>query len=205
MWDMNAFNVSGALNIFRVLAKPSLCLPQATISTFNDLPIPLNKAFAKYGNVDIKVVVLDKDDCFAVPHTNEIYKPYEEHFSRLRQHYPGARLLIVSNTAGAASVDPSRSQAESLSTSTGVHVLQHRHKKPGCSAEIMDYLRSQKETINVRPEQVAVVGDRLMTDAVMANVMGAYGVWVKDGVVSRDRKSVWDCAVVRSSSSEITV
>lgn len=75
--DMNAFNVSATLNIFRLIAKPSLCLPHATISTFNQLPIPLNSAFGKYKNVDIRAVVLDKDNCFAVPHSNNVYEPYE--------------------------------------------------------------------------------------------------------------------------------
>lgn len=80
--DMNAFNVSATLNLFRLVAKPSLCLPHSTISTFNQLPIPLNATFAKYENdgkkkVDIRAVVLDKDNCFAVPHENEVYKPYE--------------------------------------------------------------------------------------------------------------------------------
>lgn len=75
--DMNAFNVSATLNIFRLIAKPSLCLPHATIATFNQLPIPLSNAFNKYGKADIRAVVLDKDNCFAVPHANEVYKPYE--------------------------------------------------------------------------------------------------------------------------------
>lgn len=75
--DMNAFNVSATLNLFRLIAKPSLCLPHATVSTFNQLPIPLNKAFDKYKNVDIRAVVLDKDNCFAIPHSNDVHKPYE--------------------------------------------------------------------------------------------------------------------------------
>ncbi len=75
-WDMNTLNISGTLNVFRVLVRPALCLPHATVSTFNDLPVPLNKALGKYGKIDIKAVVLDKDDCFAKPHENEIYKPY---------------------------------------------------------------------------------------------------------------------------------
>jgi phosphatidylglycerophosphatase GEP4 len=74
---MNAFNVSATLNIFRLIARPSLCLPHATVSTFNQLPVPFNKAFEKYNNVDIKAVVLDKDNCFAIPHSNEVHKPYE--------------------------------------------------------------------------------------------------------------------------------
>ena len=75
--DMNTFNVSATLNVFRLITKPTLCLPHATISTFNHLPIPLNKAFGKYKNVDIRAVVLDKDNCFAYPNSNDIHKPYK--------------------------------------------------------------------------------------------------------------------------------
>jgi phosphatidylglycerophosphatase GEP4 len=76
-------NISGTLNVFRLLRDPTLCLPQHTVSTFNHLPIPLSKAFprkegAKDGkDVDIQAVILDKDNCFAVPHKNEIHPPYE--------------------------------------------------------------------------------------------------------------------------------
>lgn len=31
--------------------------------------------------------------------------------------------------------------------------------------------------------QIAVVGDRLFTDVMMANMMGSYGFWIKEGVV----------------------
>jgi len=72
-------NISGTLNVFRLLRDPTLCLPQHTVSTFNHLPIPLSKAFPrKYGakDVDIQAVILDKDNCFAAPHTNEVHEPY---------------------------------------------------------------------------------------------------------------------------------
>lgn len=75
-------NISGTLNVFRLLRDPTLCLPQHTVSTFNHLPIPLSRAFPrKEGSnggkdVDIQAVILDKDNCFAVPHTDEIYEPY---------------------------------------------------------------------------------------------------------------------------------
>jgi len=70
-------NLSGALNVFKLLTKPSLCLPHATVSTFNDLPVPFERAFDKHGKkVEIKAVVLDKDDCFAYPETNQIHPPY---------------------------------------------------------------------------------------------------------------------------------
>lgn len=72
-------NLSASLNVFKLIAKPSLCLPHATVLTFNDLPIPLNKVFSSNGEkkVDIKAVVLDKDDCFAIPDQNDIYDDYK--------------------------------------------------------------------------------------------------------------------------------
>lgn len=73
-------NLSGTANVFRLIFSPALCLPHHTCSTFNHLPIPLSKAFANPNgeqNVDIRAVILDKDNCFAVPHSLEVYKPYE--------------------------------------------------------------------------------------------------------------------------------
>jgi hypothetical protein len=83
LWDMGSLNIHGSLNVFRVLARPGLCLPHASISTFNDLPVPLNQAFARHGGenggrqIDIKAVVLDKDDCFANPGENEVLEGYK--------------------------------------------------------------------------------------------------------------------------------
>lgn len=75
-------NVPAILGVFRVVRDPSLCLPHATVNTFDQLPIPLSKAFSAYtrrdtGKLpDIKAVVLDKDNCFAMPHTNTVFPAY---------------------------------------------------------------------------------------------------------------------------------
>lgn len=72
-------NLSGTLNVFRLLRDPALCLPHHTVSTFNHLPIPLSRAFTRPDGkaVDIRAVVLDKDNCFAVPHANEVHPEYK--------------------------------------------------------------------------------------------------------------------------------
>lgn len=86
-------NLSASLNIFKLLANPSLCLPHAAISTFKDLPIPLDSAFQrKGGEVNVKAVVLDKDDCFAVPETNEVHKPYQVLFQSVGCNHWGFQL-----------------------------------------------------------------------------------------------------------------
>ncbi|KAL8376456.1 hypothetical protein RB595_007512 [Gaeumannomyces hyphopodioides] len=186
-------NLSASVNIFKLIFNPALCLPHATVGTFNDLPLPLGRAFKRKDGsaVDIKAVVLDKDDCFAVPETNEVYPDYKEKFAALRAAYPGRRLLIVSNTAGALSYDRDKRLAADLEKATGVTVLPHQAKKPGCGDEIMTYFKGHPETGVVSPNQIAVVGDRLSTDMMLANMMGGWGVWVKNGVVPLSNKSVF--------------
>lgn len=74
-------NLSASLNIFKLISNPSLCLPHATIATFKDLPIPLDSAFQGRGEkIEIKAVVLDKDDCFAVPETNVVHDAYKVYY-----------------------------------------------------------------------------------------------------------------------------
>jgi HAD superfamily phosphatase (TIGR01668 family) len=77
-----------------------------------------------------------------------------------------------------------------VTANTGVPVLQHSTKKPGCGAEIMAYFRAQKGLEDLKPSEVVIVGDRLTTDVVMANRMGAYSIWVKDGVRGWEGKSL---------------
>lgn len=113
----------------------------------------------------------------------QVLTQLQETFARLKAEYPGKKLLIVSNSSGTSSLDPTLSKAALLTTNTGLPVLAHSTKKPGCGNEIMEYFLKHPETGVTKPSQVAVVGDRLTTDVVMANLMGTYGVWVRDGVL----------------------
>ncbi|KAK5993591.1 Genetic interactor of prohibitins 4 [Cladobotryum mycophilum] len=186
------FNFYGSLSVTRLAFKPGLCFPHHTVPTFNDLPIPLDKGLQKDGRrVNIKAVVLDKDDCFAYPDAKEVYGPYKQHFEKLKEAYPGRRLLVVSNTAGATTWDKDLKQAAEVEKSTGVFVLPHSVKKPGCGSEIMAYFKQHPEIGVTDPAQIAVVGDRLMTDMMLANMMGAWGFWIKDGVVPLQQKSIF--------------
>ncbi|KAI9678590.1 MAG: hypothetical protein M1817_005647 [Caeruleum heppii] len=180
-------NFSATFSVFKLLRDPSLCLPHSTIATFQQLPVPLSTAFGRHG-VDIRAVVVDKDNCFAVPKQNVIYKPYTDKFRELREAYPGARLLIVSNSAGSHH-DFNEHEAAVLEANTGVEVLRHEVKKPGTHPSIWRHFQQHPETGVTRPSQIAVVGDRLFTDVMMANMMGSWAVWVRKGVV--DEKSLF--------------
>lgn len=90
--------------------------------------------------------------------------------------------MIVSNSAGTAD-DPGGKEASLLEAATGVTVLRHTTKKPGCGAQVLDHFRNAPDSNVTLPSQIAIVGDRLFTDVLMANMMGSWGVWVRDGVV----------------------
>ncbi|MCJ1476711.1 hypothetical protein MMC13_005379 [Lambiella insularis] len=178
-------NISATLNVFRLITNPALCLPHSTISNFNQLPTPISHAFLvgeKGQKPDIRAVVLDKDNCFARPKESVVYEAYEAKFQALKRAYPGTKLLIVSNSAG-TNDDAGHEHANLLEKNTGVSVLRHSTKKPGCGTEVLSYFRDRPETGVTRPSQIAIVGDRLFTDVVMANMMGSWGIWVRDGVV----------------------
>lgn len=114
----------------------------------------------------------------------------QDHFEKLKAAYPGRKLLIVSNTAGATSFDGKLSLAAELEEATGLPVLPHSSKKPGCGSEIMEYFKKHPETGVSHPSQIAIVGDRLSTDIMMANLMGSWGFWIRDGVVHPSQKSM---------------
>jgi len=103
----------------------------------------------------------------------------------LRNAYPGPRLLIVSNSAG-TNDDIDGKEAKLLEDATGVEVLRHSTKKPGCGAQVLEHFRKRPGVGVTKPSQIAVVGDRLFTDVTMASQMGAWSIWVRDGIVVND-------------------
>jgi len=176
---MKGGNLSATFNILKLIYDPTLCLPHTVIPTFAHLQIPLEFPGQRS---EIRAVILDKDNCFAENDALEVHKPYEAKFEALRKAYPGNRLLIVSNTSGTPD-DVDNKEAFQLSKNiSDVAVLRHSVKKPGCKDEILEYLRSCPDVRLESPSQIAVIGDRLFTDIMMANMMGAWGVWIKDGV-----------------------
>jgi len=191
---MTWLNLPGTLSFFRLFKDPSLCLPHHTVSTFNSLPIPLSKAYAPGDSKDkhdIRAVVLDKDNCFAIPHANDVYAGYKDKFAQLKAAYPGSKLLIVSNTAGTSS-DKEFAETAMLERNTGVTVLRHATKKPGCHTDIMEFFRKSDAGVT-EPSQVAIVGDRLLTDVMMANMMGSHGFYIRDGVKEAGIVPSWVC------------
>ena len=68
-------NVPALLGLLKVARRPSLCLPHLQVPTFAELPNQLDGGL-RIGSeklASIRAVVLDKDNCFAVPNTDEVH------------------------------------------------------------------------------------------------------------------------------------
>ncbi|KAJ5540795.1 hypothetical protein N7494_005871 [Penicillium frequentans] len=93
-------------------------------------------------------------------------------------------ILIVSNRAGShPNYDSEVQSLESQLAHLKIPVFRlpaGTEKKPFCSDEVVQWFR-EREVIS-SPSEIAVVGDRLGTDVIMAGLMGSWSVWCKEGV-----------------------
>ena len=119
------FNISATINVSRLLFNPALCLPHATVRSFDQLTFPLPVP------AKIRGVVLDKDNCFAQDQDDKVWPKYLETWQKLKEAFPKDHLLRVSNSAG-SNDDIKLAQAAPLEANTGVTVFEHLTKTPGC-------------------------------------------------------------------------
>ncbi|KAL1857364.1 hypothetical protein Plec18170_003488 [Paecilomyces lecythidis] len=204
--SIQAFNL--AVSTF--LKTPSHLLPNLTIPTFIQLPeqlgphvYPSQQQPSSSGSTRppplIRALVIDKDNTLCPPKTTLFPKPYLDKLHSLRTSptSPFNRdkspdsILIVSNRAGSSAAHEAEAQdLESTLSDLRIPVFRlpvGSRKKPFCGAEVLAWFRERG--VVERADEIAVVGDRIGTDVLMAVGMGAWSVWCKDGVtegVGRD-------------------
>ncbi|KAJ2816480.1 hypothetical protein GGI24_005711, partial [Coemansia furcata] len=122
----------------------------------------------------IKYLVFDKDNCLTAPYATEIHSEFQHAWSQCISVFTRSNILIVSNSAGTSD----STSAHEVEVALGVPVLRHRIKKPGCGQEILDAL-------GAKPSEIAVVGDRLATDIVLANTNGMLAIWTRDIITEK--------------------
>lgn len=179
-------NFSSIGNIPRIIINPRLLQPTLTYQNFNEINFELLKK-----EYNVKYIVLDKDNCISADKAPRVYPGYLHHNWKdgLLQNFDLNQILIVSNSMG-SSDDPNYLQVdefqqnyqEDTKTNVVLPILKHNHKKPGCHQHIIHHFQSIHGLGNVKNEEIAVIGDRLFTDILMANQMGSIGVYLQQGV-----------------------
>ncbi len=176
------------LTVSYILHDPSSVLPHATIPTLLSLPLPLGPSLVGPREPNpplIRALVLDKDNTLCPPKTALVHPTYVAKLEKIRSSYEFAHnansVLIVSNTAGSSASTAHETEAQALELELGIPVLRQKEgsKKPLCSAEVLAFFREKGVTDN--PAEIAVVGDRLATDVLLAREMGSWSVWCRNG------------------------
>ncbi|EEQ32388.1 conserved hypothetical protein [Microsporum canis CBS 113480] len=202
--NISAFNVTATA----LLRNPSLLIPHLTIPTFLQLPDDLSyhlidSAAPKAAGArppTIRALVIDKDNTLTPPHNTGFPHEYYEKLRALRTSESSPfnmmtnpdGILIVSNTAGS---DPRskhfEEDADKIEESLRkLRIRVYRSperragaplvKKPLSYSAVLKFLLDRG--VVERAEEVAIVGDRVGTDVLMASLMGAWSVWTRDGV-----------------------
>ncbi|KAJ5983660.1 hypothetical protein N7481_005759 [Penicillium waksmanii] len=170
--NLRAFNHA----VHTLLKHPAQFLPHLTIPTFTYLPEELGPHLTK-----ITRSVPPKTTNFPPQILSKLAALRQSPTSPFR--HPNS-ILIVSNRAGShPKYDHEISSLESQLAHLSIPVFRLPagvEKKPFCGDEVVQWLR-EREVVD-SPDQIAVVGDRLGTDVVMAGLMGSWSVWCKEGV-----------------------
>jgi phosphatidylglycerophosphatase GEP4 len=92
----------------------------------------------------------------------------------------GSKVAIFSNTAGSVD-DIGHRKAIEIEKYFGISVIRHKEKKPGGVNDVLNFFKCDKE-------QIAVIGDRYLTDILFGNMHGM--LTIHTSPLTKDGESV---------------
>lgn len=166
-----AINVPAIRQLGNVLQNPHLLLPQISLSSVAHLD--MKKLRDKYG---IKAVIFDKDNTLSLCYVDELHPSCRSAIVSSKEVFGAHAVAILSNSVG-SNDDSSYLGAEKTEASMGITVIRHVHKKPGCLQEVLAHF-AVTGSASLEPRQICMVGDRVLTDVLFANMNGMLSVLV---------------------------
>ncbi|EMR10346.1 HAD phosphatase, family IIIA [Pneumocystis murina B123] len=181
-------NIKAIIPSISSLFSPSSLVPHIIINNFSQIPTNISEVlknkFRHFSDLDINIqaIILDKDNCITVPGELELYPSYNEKWQQLKQNYN--QIFILSNSSGTFT-KKYQDEALILEQKLDVSVLRHKKKKPQCFPDIISFLT---QNLAISPSQTIVIGDRLFTDILMGNKIGAWTIWIQNGISTKYNK-----------------
>lgn len=169
-------NVNGVALAVRVLLRDRWAVvPHIRVSTIAAVDWT---ALQRSG---ISAVVFDKDNTLTAPYANQLHPDLE---SAVRQCVSvfGSSAIIFSNHAGSGD-DKGHAAALALEREIQLPVLRHTSRKPNGLDSVTAHLKAD-------PREIAVVGDRLLTDVAFANLHGMLSIYTTPLAASKDNAAV---------------
>ena len=115
-------------------------------------------------------IIFDKDNTLTAPYVDTAHIDVADSIKRAKDAFGEDNCIVLSNSAGSGDDAPEYNAAKACEAALGLRVARHPDaQKPQCLAGVVDSLGKDANT-------VAVVGDRLSTDILAANGIGALSV-----------------------------
>lgn len=157
---VQSLNIPAFRSSFRVLLfQRSLLRPHFQVSDINEINFKALKA------AGCKKIVFDKDNCITAPYEQAVFPSIKKGWSECLKTFGAENIAIFSNSAGSSDDAPDFNDAKSLQSKLDVKVITHGTKKPSGGNTVIDQL-------NAQPNEIAFVGDRVLTDVVFGNENG---------------------------------
>eukprot|EP00927_Polykrikos_kofoidii_P055277 TRINITY_DN49554_c0_g1_i1.p1 TRINITY_DN49554_c0_g1~~TRINITY_DN49554_c0_g1_i1.p1 ORF type:complete len:235 (+),score=35.93 TRINITY_DN49554_c0_g1_i1:76-780(+) len=166
-----AVNVDALRLLGRVAWSPGLATPhlQALHAARVD--------WRKLRQAGLRGVVFDKDNTLTSPYGGDVHELVVPAVAACRDVF-GSAVVIMSNSAGGPD-DKGYVEANKVEAALGLDVLRRQCKKPGGFQDLISLFRSFDGLGNVEPHELAMVGDRLLTDVVFGNIHGMLTIHVQ--------------------------
>lgn len=175
-WMRQSVNVDALKKLFVVVLRPLLVVPTIQIDALEELDVQDLK-----DNRAVRAIVFDKDNTLTYTYDKALHPSVIPALERSKEVF-GRNIAILSNSVG-SSDDTNYEVAKETEVNLGIAVIRHRRKKPDCLDEVLDHF---KDVEGLKPENICVVGDRVLTDIVFGNLHGMTTVLVKPLSYVRD-------------------
>ncbi|EEB08542.2 hypothetical protein SJAG_03700 [Schizosaccharomyces japonicus yFS275] len=181
-------NIPAITSTFSCIRNPSTLVPDAIYESFATISKDLSRVLSdKYKQqINIKAIVLDKDNCISISKQLDIYHKNLSKLNELKAQYGDRNVVVFSNSIGSQLEDKTGIDAREFERRNKIPVIRHTQQKPGGYREALTTLLEQTDARH--PKELAIIGDRLLTDIKFANNMGAWGIWLSHGIT---RKYQW--------------
>lgn len=156
-----SINIPALRGLVSLVKHPSLMVPHVHLTKLSDIDIHTLK---KSG---IKYVVFDKDNTLTYTYKDTLHPSLHSIMEAFKTEFTSDGIAILSNSVG-SSDDIDYIDAAMTEKMIGVSVIRHKEKKPNCRDDVLDHFNTKFHRV-ILPNEICMIGDRVLTDIVFAN------------------------------------
>jgi len=165
---LNLPSLFKALSLFK---SPHLAVPDISLSSLSQISASQLRAKG------VTCIVFDKDNTLTYTYHDVLHPAVSQTVTELRHEFGSDALSILSNSVGSSDDGPEFLGAKATEASLAMSVIIHANKKPQCLQEVLQHYEGKLKR-QVQPREICVIGDRVLTDVMFANMNGMVSVLV---------------------------